>query len=394
MLLSKDMIQETLKGIFGALRQMSAQVPDPNETIAVSDAQMLKELAKIGKGLGGTIGQAAKEDEKKQTGLKGLMSGGLGKLGIIGVAVGVIMGVVKMFVSASPMLKSMLKLFQFGIMLILRPIGDFIGFMLRPIMLMVLTKFILPFYQNALPMMQSMGTMVGEVLVPIVEGIINGIIAIGKILVGLPIAIATYINPLTEVDTTLMDEGWAELEKLFGITSAAEIVAVHEVATTVATMDKNIVSQLQTGWGDLPKLTEQMKPKQLDFNKFASAELTKMFKLLGNKTNVAGVGEANTAVNVAMARGDVSTMKEMKDLWYKTLMSNGGWTKSNFNKSSNVDSASQAFEQQKELARIKSAETIKIEIVGMNGNYTSAEKYQFEHMVADVIEKERQKRPR
>ena len=373
---------------------MSAQVPDPNETISVSDAQMLKELAKIGKGLGGTIGKAAKEDEKKQTGLKGLMSGGLGKLGVIGMAVGVIMGVVKMFISASPMLKSMLKLFQFGIMLILRPIGDFIGFMLRPIMLMVLTKFILPFYQNALPMMQSMGTMVGEVLVPIVEGIINGIIAIGKILVGLPIAIATYINPLAEVDTTLMDEGWAELQTLFGITSAAEIVAVHEVAKTIATMDKNIVSQLQTGWGDLPKLTEQMKPKQIDFNKFASAELTKMFKLLGNNTNVAGVGEANTAVNVAMHRGDVSTMKEMKDLWYKTLMSNGGWTKSNFNKSSNVDSASQAFEQQKELARIKSAETIKIEIVGMNGNYTSAEKYQFEHMVAEVIEKERQKRPR
>jgi hypothetical protein len=375
---------------------MSAQVPDPNETISVSDAQMLKELAKIGKGLGGTIGQAAKEDEKKQTGLKGLMSGGLGKLGVIGMAVGVIMGVVKMFISASPMLKSMLKLFQFGIMLILRPIGDFIGFMLRPIMLMVLTKFILPFYQNALPMMQAMGTMVGEVLVPIVEGIITGIIAIGKILFGLPIAIGSKISEIWggTYDDTLLQEGWTELQTLFGITSAAEIVAVHEVTKTIATMDKNIVSQLQTGWGDLPKLTEQMKPKQIDFNKFASAELTKMFKLLGNNTNVAGVGEANTAVNVAMHRGDVSTMKEMKDLWYKTLMSNGGWTKSNFNKSSNVDSASQAFEQQKELARIKSAETIKIEIVGMNGNYTSAEKYQFEHMVAEVIEKERQKRPR
>ena len=63
---------------------MSAQVPDPNETISVSDAQMLKELAKIGKGLGGTIGKAAKEDEKKQTGLKGLMSGGLGNLFVVG----------------------------------------------------------------------------------------------------------------------------------------------------------------------------------------------------------------------------------------------------------------------------------------------------------------------
>lgn len=97
------------------------------------------------------------------------MTSGLGKLGMIAGLVGIAVGMVKMLVSSSPMLKQILKLFNFGIMLILRPIGDFIGFMLRPIMLMVLTKFILPFYQNALPMMQEMGAMVGEKLVPIVE---------------------------------------------------------------------------------------------------------------------------------------------------------------------------------------------------------------------------------
>lgn len=39
-------------------------------------------------------------------------------------------------------------------------------------------------------------------------------------------------------------------------------------------------------------------------------------------------------------------------------------------------------------------QVIEIKVEGMNGNYTSAEKYQFQQAVIEVIEKERAKRPR
>ena len=47
-------------------------------------------------------------------------------------------------------------------MLIFRPIGDFIGFLLRPIMVMFLRKFIIPWYTTALPVMTQVGKFIGD----------------------------------------------------------------------------------------------------------------------------------------------------------------------------------------------------------------------------------------
>jgi len=233
-----------------------------------------------------------------------------------------------------------------------------------------------------LPMMQEMGTLVGETLVPYIEKIFLAFGALGKIIWGLGEYIVSF-----GTDNSTLEEGWAEMGAIFSTEIAKDVEAVHAVATVVDKMDKNVVSQLKTGWGDLPKIRDAVKPDLTSMNKFASSELIKMMGLLGDKTNVAGVGAANTAVNVGAARGDVTTLKEMKDLWYKTLMSEGGWTKSDFNKSSNVNSASDSFNQMKN-------QSIEINITGMNGNYTTSEKREFEDRVVEVIEKERAKRPR
>ena len=361
---------------------MSAEENNEQDTLNVK-VMNLPALVKIGKEAQKIMQKNADKEEKNKSSMKDLFSGGLGKLGAITLGVTGIMGVAKLFISASPMLKSMLKLFQFGIMLVLRPIGDFIGFMLRPIMLMVLTKFILPFYQNALPMMQEMGTLVGETLVPYIEKIFLAFGALGKIIWGL----GEYIVSFGTDDTT-MKEGWTEMGAIFSTEIAKDVEAVHAVATVVEAMDTHVVNQLKTGWGDLPKLTDKMKGLQTDMLKFSSSELTKMIGLLGkDNVNSAGVGQANTAVAIAAARGDASTLKELKDIWYKTLMSEGGWTKSDFNKSSNVNSASDSFNQSKN-------QSIEINITGMNGNYSASEKREFEDRVVEVIERERAKRPR
>tara|TARA_B110001454_G_C12711606_1_gene430945 strand:- start:6 stop:1073 length:1068 start_codon:yes stop_codon:yes gene_type:complete len=320
----------------------------------------------------GGAGDKDKKEEKK--GLLSGMSSGLGKLGIITGLVGIVVGMVKLLVGSSPMLKSILKLFNFGIMLILRPIGDFIGFMLRPIMLMILTKFILPFYQNALPMMQEMGTLVGETLVPWIEKIFLGVIGLGQLIVG----------KLT-FNSKLADEGWANLETAFGVDVAKNIVAVHEIADVVADMDQNNVAAIQTGFADLPKTTEKMAGLSTDMMKFSNSELVKMIGLLGkDNVNAAGVGAANSAVVIAAARGDASTMKELKDIWYKTLMNEGGWTKMPDGKTFN----------ETPIAPTLPPQEIHIVVEGMNGNYTPTEKHEFEMKVIEVVEKERAKRPR
>lgn len=360
---------------------MSAEENNEQDTLNVK-VMNLPALVKIGKEAQKIMQKNADKEEKNKSSMKDLFSGGLGKLGAITLGVTSIMGIAKLFVGASPMLKSMLKLFQFGIMLVLRPIGDFIGFMLRPIMLMVLTKFILPFYQNALPLLQEAGTLLGETLVPYVEKIFLAFGALGKIIWGLGEYIASWGS-----DDTTLQEGLKEMEAVFATEIAKDVEAVHAVATVVEAMDKHVVNQLKTGWGDLPKLTDKMQGLQAEVLKFSGAELSKMIGLLGSENvNTAGVGQANTAVAIAAARGDASTLKELKDIWYKTLMSEGGWTKSDFNKSSNVNSASDSFNQAKQ--------SIEINITGMNGNYSASEKKEFEDRVVEVIERERAKRPR
>lgn len=337
----------------------------------------ISQLAKIFN-KGGT--GAPKEKEEKK-GLLAGMTSGLGKLGMIAGLVGIAVGMVKMLVSSSPMLKQILKLFNFGIMLILRPIGDFIGFMLRPIMLMVLTKFILPFYQNALPMMQEMGAMVGEKLVPIVEKIIIGIIGLGKMIVGLGIKIATTLNPFTETDDTLLNEGWAELSGVFTGIGATTNTNLVELDNDLVAQSKLQIAATKTGFGDLPKMTDKMKGLSKEMMMFSNNELVKMVGMLGkDNVNGAGVGAANTAVAVAAARGDASTFDELKNIWYKTLMNEGGWTKMPDGKT---------FGETTPVPQV-----IEIKVEGMNGNYTSAEKYQFQQAVIEVIEKERAKRPR
>lgn len=55
----------------------------------------------------------------------------------------------KKLFDSSPLLKTMMSLFNTSIMLIFRPIGDFIGSFLRPIMLFFMKNIAIPFYKNS-----------------------------------------------------------------------------------------------------------------------------------------------------------------------------------------------------------------------------------------------------
>ena len=135
---------------------MSAQSMDDD----IIEVKLSKgSIAALAKAMGG--GGKGGKGKASIGGLAGIAGKGLTMLGGIGIAIGAILGSVKALTGSSPMLKQMFKLMNFGIMMIFRPIGDFIGFMLRPILVMLLRNFIIPFYKDVMPVMQTLGTMFG-----------------------------------------------------------------------------------------------------------------------------------------------------------------------------------------------------------------------------------------
>jgi len=113
---------------------------------------------KLGKGLF-QMGQFAKKH------MAGILLGAA--------AAGTLLKVLKMAFDVSPMFQAVKKLLNFGIMMVLRPIGDFFGFLLRPIMVWMLRKLIIPFYQTYLPVAQQMGTDIGNYIVGFFEFVSN-----------------------------------------------------------------------------------------------------------------------------------------------------------------------------------------------------------------------------
>jgi len=110
------------------------------------------EQGKLGKGLS-AMGEFAK---KHAAGI--LIGAG---------AAGTLLKVLKMAFDASPMFQQMRKLLNFGVMMILRPIGDFFGFLMRPILVMLLRKFIIPWYTTLYPKMIKWGDYLGNIVAAI-----------------------------------------------------------------------------------------------------------------------------------------------------------------------------------------------------------------------------------
>ena len=130
-------------------------------------------------GLIGSFEKTQKRAEGKFGKALGKLGGGKGMKIAGGIGMGAMAGgaIVKKgmqaLIESSPMLKQMMKMLNFGVMMILRPLGDFFGFFLRPIFIYLLRKFIIPFYQTYLPMMQQMGHDMGDRVVTLLVKLLD-----------------------------------------------------------------------------------------------------------------------------------------------------------------------------------------------------------------------------
>jgi len=137
--------------------------------------------SEISRKLGYEQGEGA--DTSKLLGTKGMSAleaiGDFGRKHAKGILIGaagagILISIIKKAMDVSPVFQSMKKLMEFGFMLILRPIGDFFGFVMRPVMIMLLRKFIIPFYQYLYPKLMKIGTALGGEIADRIEKLSKG----------------------------------------------------------------------------------------------------------------------------------------------------------------------------------------------------------------------------
>lgn len=149
------------------LKKIEAELKSIRQEIAEKENQINQSLT--GKLLG-TKGQAAllKMGEFASKHAGGILIGA--------VTAGLFINIFKKALDVSPVFQQVKKLLEFGIMLVLRPIGDFFGFLLRPIVIMLLRMFIIPFYKTMYPFFRDYGTKIGEGIAALIAD--NGWLAI------------------------------------------------------------------------------------------------------------------------------------------------------------------------------------------------------------------------
>ena len=169
------------------------------------------------------------------------MFGGHGRMAAMGAGMGAAgagLAIGKSMIDSSPLLQQMLKLMKFGFMLILKPIGDFFGFIMRPIMILLLRKFIIPFYQSVYPWFAKEGTKIGNGISDILDklsdpafwvlatGAVTAALA-GALWVGKAFTNAFFFKPLATAVATAM-----------GVVPKVPVVPTPTTTTTGTTTTK------------------------------------------------------------------------------------------------------------------------------------------------------------
>lgn len=94
---------------------------------------------------------------------EGINSISKSSLALVGIGAG-IAGIFKLMMDSSPILSSTFRLLQSSVTLFLRPIGDFIGLLLRPIIIEFYKNVVIPYYQYAAPMIRAIGESGGKAI--------------------------------------------------------------------------------------------------------------------------------------------------------------------------------------------------------------------------------------
>ena len=149
--------------------QMMSRNPDQDKIKELKSRidRIVEHRGEVRDRMGMFKGMAGKDDE----------DGALGKLNplvdwakrnktgmiISAASIGLLFMTFKKLLSVSPMLQKMLEVMNIAFNLVLRPFGDFLGFVLRPLAMMFLAT-AMPFFKTAYPFLMKLGMILGKQL--------------------------------------------------------------------------------------------------------------------------------------------------------------------------------------------------------------------------------------
>lgn len=212
----------------------------------VVDDTALKQLSATMNSIFNTGAKKSSGSSESNSPIKSLL-----KLGAIATGIGtLVMGVKKLVdftVDSSPMLKAMLQLFNNSLMFIFRPIGDFFGFILRPIALQLL-RFAIPFYKALEPFAQRYGTQIGN----LISGLLALMMDPSALLKGLVINVGAGIGNLTSGISTAAGNAASFISS----TLTSDMTSITSFFTKVS---GNISSLITPAWSLFVELFDSVK---------------------------------------------------------------------------------------------------------------------------------------
>jgi len=149
------------KGFDGNKQEFKGQLEQFTDRVDRLTAILTEQREKLG--MFGKFGGEGKEDSKWAQRLEPIMTWAKNnKSGIIisAASIGLLFMTFKKLLSVSPMLQKMLELMSLSFNLILRPFGDFIGFILMPIAIAMLAT-VMPFFKEAYKFLIKLGAGMG-----------------------------------------------------------------------------------------------------------------------------------------------------------------------------------------------------------------------------------------
>ena len=233
------------------------------------------------------------------------MFAGRGKMAAGGMALGAAgagIGLGAKIIDSSPLMQQMLKLLNFGIMLVLRPIGDFFGMLMRPILILLLRKFIIPFYQTVYPWFLNAANQLNnstKAIEDIGDAIVTSVEDSGKFITAKlePIIkpdIKTGVDKVSGFKVQTLDTVLKNISKKILPTAAA--------VTPTPIKPKSTSASLMKKFEELRKLSKIQNPKNLPVTaKSVPAPTVKAGQALAKIPDVAPVVKSSTkAVNIAL----------------------------------------------------------------------------------------------
>lgn len=219
----------------------------------------------------------------------------LAVLGGIGLSIGF---VANQMVKSSGLLQQQFKLWETSMSLIFRPIADFFGSIMRPVMMALLGNLIIPFYQAAFPWFREHGRKLGEDIAVLVKQVTPAML---ETLKGIFEVIPGIAKGILDVTPDMLET----IQKLLDVTKTDIVPLATRLGPAMLDTLRGILDVTKVTAESIGALTDPIKnlgkadPKRADVQLFEFwRKMAGLFSKAGRELNEALIGVPQKIVAV------------------------------------------------------------------------------------------------